>query len=293
MKVLGASLDLVNKKIVNLADPSAATDAVNKQYLDGVVRGLDWKQEVMAASTATVTLASPGTTLDGYTLVAQDRVLLKDQTTPAENGIYVWTASGSALTRALDADTWAELTGATVTVQRGTVNADRVYRVTADDGGTIGTTAVTTAQIGAGGTAYSAGNGLALASTTFSVQANGTSIDVSASGVKVADAAGGNGLTVAAGLIAVGAGTGITVAADTVGIDTSLVVRKFAANIGNGALTSIVTAHGLGTADLTVGIREVASGEVVYPDVTIDATNVTVVFATAPASNAYRLIVHG
>lgn len=261
MKVLGTSLDLVNKKVINLADPTAATDGVNKQYLDGVIRGLDWKQEVIAASTTQVSLTAPGATLDGYTLVANDRVLLKDQTLPAENGIYIWTGAAVTVTRSLDADTATELSGSTVTVQRGTVNADRVYRVTADDPITIGTTAITLAQIGAGGLTYTGGNGLVLTGSTFDV---------------VPAASGG-----------------ISVAADSISVDTAIVVRKFSVSIGNGALTSIVSAHGLGTADLTTTIREVSSGEVVYPDVVIDATNVTVTFATAPTAAQYRLTVHG
>lgn len=261
MKVLGTQLDLVNKKVVNLADPSAATDAVNKQFLDAAIRGLDWKPEVVAASTATVTLATPGTTLDGVTLVANDRVLLKDQTAPAENGIYVWTASGSALTRALDADSATELSGSTVTVQRGTVNADRVYRVTADDPITLGTTAITWVQVGAGSAPYTAGNGLTL-----------TGQDIN-----IVPAASG----------------GITVAADSISVDTAIVVRKFAASIGNGALTTIVTAHGLGTADITVLVKDTSTGEVVYPDITVDATNVTTVWTVAPTTNQYRVVAHG
>src|SRR6476469_6615297 len=98
MRAVLNGLDLNNQQLKNLADGSANTDAVTKQQLDAAIRGLDWKPEVMAASTANVSLAAPGTSLDGYTLVANDRVLLKDQTAPAENGIYVWTASGSALT---------------------------------------------------------------------------------------------------------------------------------------------------------------------------------------------------
>ena len=261
MKVLGANLDLVNKKLINLADPTAATDAVNRQYLDGVVRGLDWKQEVIAASTANVTLASPGATLDGITLVNPMRVLLKDQTAPAENGIYDWTGAAVALTRTLDADSATEISGATSTVQRGTVNADRVYRVTADDPLTLGTTAITMAQVGAGSAAYTAGNGLVLTGADFNV----------------VPAAGG----------------GIVVAADSISVDTAVVVRKFAANIGDGVATSLVRAHLLGTADVGVWVRDAATGELVYPDITVDATNVTVIFATAPTTNQYRLVAQG
>lgn len=260
MKVLGTSLDLVNKKIVNLADPSAATDAVNKQTLDAAIRGLDWKPEVVAASTANVSLSAPGTTLDGVTLAANDRILLKDQTAPAENGIYVWTASGSALTRALDADSSTELSGSTVTVQRGTVNADRVYRVTADDPITLGTTAITWVQVGAGSSPYTAGNGLTLSGQDFNV----------------------------------GAGTGISVAVDSVAIDTAVVVRKYAASIGNGAATAIAVTHNLNTRDVTVAVFDNATFEEVLADIVhTDANNVTITFATAPTSNQFRVVVHG
>lgn len=252
-------IDMVSTAISNLTDPSSAQQAATKNYVDNIVRGLDWKQEVIAASTGNVTLSSPGTSLDGITLTANDRVLLKDQTAPAENGIYVWTASGSPLTRALDADSGAELSGSTVTVQRGTVNADRIYRVTTDDAITVGTTAITLAQVGGGGNVYTAGNGLTLSSFDFNV----------------------------------GAGTGITVGADTVGVDTAVVVRKFAANIGNGSSTSIAVNHALSSTDVTVSVKLVSTSELVYPDVVVtDANNVTLTFAVAPTTNQFRVVVH-
>lgn len=259
MKVLGASLDMTSKKVVNVADGSAATDAVNKQQLDAAIRGLDWKPEVVAASTTNVSLTAPGTSLDGVTLTSGDRILLKDQTAAAENGIYVWTGSAAALTRALDADSGPELSGSTVTVQRGTTNADRVYRVTADDPLTIGTTPVTLVQVGGASSAYTAGNGLTM---------TGSDINV-------------------------GPGNGILVTADTVTVDPAVVVRKFAANVGNGTLTTFTIAHGLGTSDVQVTVKDASTGEIVYPDATVDATNVVLTFGSAPATNAYRLIAQG
>lgn len=252
-------LDLNAKQISNVADGAAAADAVNKGQLDNAIRGLDWKQEVVAASTANVSLAAPGTSLDGVTLTANDRVLLKDQTAPAENGIYVWTASGSALTRALDADSGPELSGATVTVQRGTVNADRVYRVTTDDAITVGTTAITLAQVGAGGSAYLGGNGLTLTGSTFDV----------------------------------GAGAGITVAADSVAVDTSVVVRKFAADCA--ATTNPQTfTHNLNTRDVHVEVRRQSDHVLVEADVVCtDVNNISVNFGGAPTAAQYRVIVQG
>lgn len=245
-----------NKQIINVADGSAPTDAVNIQQLDAVIRSLDWKPEVKAASTANINLAAPGATLDGYTLVLNDRFLAKDQTLSAQNGIYQFNGAAAVATRTLDADSGAELSGSTVTVQQGTVNGDRVYRVTADDPLVVGTTAVTFVQVGAGSTPYTAGNGLVLAGQDFNV----------------------------------GAGTGITVNADDVAINISVVVRKYAANCV--ATTNPQTfAHGLGTADLTVNIYE--SGAKVYPDITADSTNVTVDWGGAPTSAQYRVVAHG
>ena len=255
-------IDLQNRPIVNVANPANPQEAATKDYVDGVVRGLDWKQEVVAASTGNVTIASPGTSLDGVTLTAQDRILLKDQTTASQNGIYVWTASGSALTRALDATTGVQLSGATTTVQRGTVNADRIYRCTADDPITVGTTNLPWVQVGAGG------------------------------GGEIVTA--GAGLTKSGTTLDVGAGTGITVGADTVSIDTSVVTRKYAAAIGNGALTSIPVVHSLGTRDVDVTVYDATSYEEVLVDnVRTDANTVTLSFATAPTTGQYRVVVSG
>ncbi len=259
---IGNGLDLQSRPIVNVADPGAAQEAATKNYVDGVVRGLDWKQEVVAASTGNVDRAAPGTTLDGVTLAVNDRILLKDQTAAVENGIYVWTGGGVALTRSLDADTGAELSGSTVTVQRGTVNADRVYRVTTDDPITLGTTAITLVQVGAGGgTTYLAGNGL---------------------------------IETPAGTFNVGAGAGIAVTADAVAVDTAVVARKFSTAIGNGTATSIAVTHNLGTRDVQVTVRDSGTfDQVLVDNVATDANTVTMTFAIAPTTGQFRVTVIG
>lgn len=159
--VMTGSLDSGNQKIINVGTPTNTTDAATKSYVDGLIAGVNqmvsFKAGVRAASTANVSLATPGTTLDGVTLVAQNRVLLKNQTAPAENGIYVWTASGSALTRATDFDTWTEIPGSAVIVEEGT-QADTLWISTANDGGTIGTTAITFSQLTTGGGGYTNAN---------------------------------------------------------------------------------------------------------------------------------------
>lgn len=263
-------VDLANQRGVNFADPTSASDAATKQYVDNLVNGLDWKQSVRAATTANIAgalgSAAPNT-LDGVSLAANDRVLVKDQTTQSQNGIYVVTTLGTGAngvwTRATDMDAAAEFANATVYVEEGTVNADKAFVQTTNNPITVGTTAIVFAQTG-GGTSYSAGNGLSLASTTFSVLADPVS------------------------------GGGISVSAAGVKVDTAVVVRKFAANIGNGSSTSLAVTHNLGTTDVTVSIKEVTGSALVEADIVVtDANTVTITFATAPTTNQFRVTVHG
>lgn len=292
-KVLNG-LDLTGQRISNVGDPSAATDAANKQYVDNTAAGLDWKENVRAASTANMTVASGvinGATMDGVTLATGDRVLLKNQTTASENGIYLVAATGAA-TRATDADTSADIKNMVVRVSEGTVNADTMWQLVTDNV-TLGTTALTYTQFG-GGTSYTAdGQGITLTGNQFSLVMDGTTLQKSASGIRVGSGAAGNGLTEALGVLSVGAGTGITVAADTVAVDTSVVVRKYAANCA--ATTNPQTfTHSLATSDVDVVVKEVATNAIVMADVTVtDANNVSVNFGAAPTAGQYRVAIFG
>lgn len=138
-------------KVTNLGTPTVSTDATTKAYVDAAINGLDWKQAVRAATTANGTLATAfanGSVIDGVTLVTGDRILLKNQTTGADNGLYVVAASG-APTRATDADTSAKvLSGMAVFVSEGTANADTQWALTTNDPITLATTALVFAQIG-------------------------------------------------------------------------------------------------------------------------------------------------
>ena len=260
-KVLNG-LDLQSQKIVGLADPSASTDAANKQYVDNVARGLSWKAPVRVATTTSGTLASAfasGQSIDGITLATGDRILIKNQASAAENGIYTINASG-APSRAVDADTNGELApGISVSVTEGTVNADKVYMIISDAAITIGVTAQSWGQL-SGGTTYS----------------------------------GANGVNVTGSVITVVAYTGISVTSSGIAIDPSIVARKYSANVGNGSLTTIPVTHNLGTKDVHVAVREVSGDADVFTDwVATDTNTVTLAFAVAPASNALRVTVVG
>jgi hypothetical protein len=170
-------------KITSLADPVSGTDAATKQYVDNAMFGLDAKASVRVASTANQAL-SGGTafpTIDGVVTAANDRVLLKNQTTTSQNGIYVvgGTATAWTLSRAADMDSWAEVPGAMITIEEGSTLADSVWIGTANQGGTLGSTAIAFTRIdaGAGGGFTIAGNGLTSAGSTIDV-APGTGISV-------------------------------------------------------------------------------------------------------------------
>jgi hypothetical protein len=136
-------------KITGLGTPTDGTDAATKNYVDSAAQGIDWKASVRAATTAAVTLASDlenGDVLDGVTLATGNRVLVKNQSTGSENGIYVVASSG-APTRSTDCDIAAELTSNfAVFVEEGTLNADQGYVLTNDGAITVGTTALTFTQ---------------------------------------------------------------------------------------------------------------------------------------------------
>ena len=150
--------------ITGLPDPTNAQDAATKNYVDATAQGLDVKPSVKAATTASIT-HSGQQTIDGVFCIAGDRVLDKNNSTPALNGI--WIVAAGAWTRAADMNSWNEVPGAFCFVEQGTTNADTGWVCTADQGGTLGTTAVTWSQFAGVGT-YSAGPGLTLSGTQFS-----------------------------------------------------------------------------------------------------------------------------
>ena len=199
-------------------DPVSSLQLATKQYVDSVAQGLDAKASVRNASTVAFTAtysngtAGVGATLtnsstlvafsaDGVTNSVGDRVLIKNQASALQNGIYTVTTAGSGsvawvLTRATDMDTWAEVPNSFVFVEDGSTQADTGWVCTSNAGGTMGTTAITWVQFSGAGT-YTAGTGLTLTGTQFSLTA------------PVTTALGGTGITTnpTAGAIVYGATT--------------------------------------------------------------------------------------
>ena len=145
------TVDVASKRITNVATPSSSTDAANKAYVDNAVVGIDWKQSVQLATTTNVSLSTSSTplTLDGISVAAGDRILVKDQSTGSQNGIYLvsYSAPNYSYARSSDADTDAELTSSfAVFGEKGNTQADSGWTLTNDGTITVGTTALTFTQ---------------------------------------------------------------------------------------------------------------------------------------------------
>ncbi len=238
--------DTMGGPLVLPSDPTLALQAATKQYVDSVGAGLDVKASVVCATTANITLSGEQT-LDGI-LTSTSRVLVKNQTAPAENGIYV--SAAGAWARSTDMDAWVEVPGAFCFVETGTLYADCAFVCSANAGGTIGVTAITWSQFAGAGT-YTAGQGLTLTGTSFAI----TALTVSR-----AVATDGSGNPVAATTTATELGyvNGVTSA-----IQTQL-NTKLAADV-NGNLAGInsfidgfaTTASAAGTTTLVVGSKKI------------------------------------
>jgi hypothetical protein len=184
---MSGAIAMGSSKITGLATPTADADAATKAYVDSVAQGLDVKGSCRVATVANITLSGTQT-IDGVAVIAGDRVLVKDQSTAANNGIYV-VAAGS-WSRAADADTWSELVGAFTFVEEGTVNDNSGWVCTSPAGGTLGVTAVTweqfsgAGQITAGAGMYKSGNTLNVGTASSARIVVGTDdIDLATTGV--------------------------------------------------------------------------------------------------------------
>jgi hypothetical protein len=162
---MSGAIAMGTNKITGLGDPTNPQDAATKIYVDNSIQGLDAKASCRAGTAGNITLSGTQT-IDGVAVIAGDRVLVKDQNTASENGIYV--ASASAWARSADANTWDELVHAFVFVEQGTANANNGFVCTISAGGTLGSTAVTWVQFSGAGQ-ITAGAGLTKTGNTLNV----------------------------------------------------------------------------------------------------------------------------
>jgi hypothetical protein len=307
-----------------VATPTDAAHIATKGYVDSARQGLDVKASVRVATTAAINLSTDleaGDVIDGVTLVAGDRVLVKNQSSASENGIYVAVTSGAA-SRSSDANGTAdtgELTSGTFTfVEEGTVNFDSGFVVSTDGTITVGSTGITWTQFSGAGS-FEAGDGLSKSGTQVNVNVvadrtaiTGDAVDISANyvgqssittlgtittgvwnGTDVAVTDGGTGASDAA---TARTNLGIKTTAGAVTTSTSTLARvakQGCAASSTGVSTTTVT-HLFNTSDVLVQVYEVATGATVIGDVTrANADTVSVVLYGTISANDYTIVVTG
>jgi hypothetical protein len=247
-------------KVINVPTPTAAGDAVPKSYVDSAVEGLAWKDSSRVGTQSNINLSSPGATIDGITMASQDRVLVRNQSTQSQNGIYVWNGASTAMTRSLDASTFAELEQAIITVEEGT-DAGTTWRQTQINGVIDTNNVIFTSFATAAPAASETTAGIAELATQAEVDAGTDDLRI-ITPLKLATWSGR--------------------------------IKKYSVSIGDGSATSYTITHNLASRDVQVVVYNNSTYDEVFTDVAHTTTNtLTIVFATAPASNAYRVVVLG
>ena len=305
-----------------VATPTDAAHIATKGYVDAARQGLDVKQSVRAATVGAINISADleaGDLIDGVTLVAGDRVLVKDQSTATENGIYVAVASGAA-SRSSDANGTAdtgELKPGTFTfVEEGAVNSDKGFVVSTNGTITIGSTSIAWTQFSGAGS-FTAGDGLSQSGNTINVNVTSNrtaitadAIDISANyvgqssittlgtittgtwnGTDVAVADGGTGASDATtARTNLGIKTTGTAATTTTATLARVAAQGNTAHVSGTSTTAVV--HNFNTTDVIVQVYEVATGETVVGDVNrTNADTVTVVLLGNHSANAFRIVV--
>lgn len=247
-------------RIRGLPQATEAGQPLTFEQLGAALEGLAWKDDVRAASTANINLSSPGAAIDGVTMAAGQRFLVKNQTTAAENGVYIWNGASTAATRAADMNASAEFNSATVPVVEGTTNAGTTWRQTAANPA-LGSTAIVFTSFNAGaGAASETSSGIAEIATQSETDA-GTDDARFVTPLKLANYAGR--------------------------------AKRYAADIGDGSNTAIVITHNLNTRDVQLTVRRNSGA---YEQVLVDwgattVNTITLTFASAPTNAQFRAIV--
>jgi hypothetical protein len=293
---LGADLNASNFKVTGLAAPTQASDAATKAYVDSVAEGLHVHASVAVATTEDIALSPAPETIDGVTLVENMRVLVKDQDDLTENGIYILNGDGD-LVRASDYNTAAEIQAGDFVFVSGGTTYNSTGWVQENNVNVLGTDPIAWTQFSGSGT-FTAGAGLTLTGTEFSVDVTPTSGNASlintggAVEVKVNTNA---GLETTTSGVGINTGTGLTFSAGALTFASSYGVRKLAYGLGNGSTSEFVLNHNLGSRDTTVHVYENASpfAQVEVDVEHTDSNNTTIRFATNPTTDQYRVVIVG
>jgi hypothetical protein len=316
-----ADLNFNSKKVTNLATPISGTDAANKAYVDAAAQNLDVKASCRVASVlaTNINLASAPTTIDGVTMVTGDRVLVSQQSTNTQNGIYVWNGAAAAMTRSLDADTGGvggDITSGMFTfVEEGGTNADSGWVMTTDGVISIGTSPIVFTQFSGAGQ-INAGNGLTKTGNTIDVVGTSQRITVLADSIDIASTYVGQGSIRTLGKSAAAGGTGAvndgewqahiidipygghngssaTQARANLGVPTWYTALWVA---GGTTWTILQSAHLMvASAAIVVQVQLQSTGAIILPDVTVNPSSgdVAIAFSASQGANTIRATLIG
>lgn len=301
-----AAVALNSQKIISLADPTAATDGANKQYVDGVAAGLSWKQPARVVSTSSISAGGApagAQTIDGVVLANGDRALLVAQTSSQYNGLWQVNTSGS-WGRVADADTSAELVSAAVWVTSGSTLNDTGWVCTTDGPITVNTTPLTWVQFSGAGSIID-GIGLLKTGNTLDVRLDNATVeapsdivqvkDLGITGAKIANATVDPGTKLSVAVPVANGGTG---SPNAVGARNNLVAAGVYSTATHGAGTTITITQAThllrAYRGLIVQCRLEATGEEITVDNTVAANgDVTVTFAASQSANTIRTTILG
>ena len=209
---------------VSVAAPSSANHAANKSYVDSAIQGVTWKEAVRVRSTSNISVSSAPAAIDGVTMASNDRVLLVAQSTGGEDGIYVYNGSGSAMTRATDADPYTELDGAAVFVKEGT-SADEGFVQTASLSGYDDQVWV---QFSGAGN-ITAGDALGKVGNILNVLVDNSSIEVASDALRIKSSGVTNAML---------ANSAMSIAGQSISLGGSITADTIAGQISSGTITN-------------------------------------------------------